>query len=154
MNLTVSLGCERVSHAQGVDHLAFSIRLSKGDRGTLILQEVYARLSYDGEKWIATPVYGTGRLNTGELRDGNWERSRRRPCLYLTPGEETTLGGLAQVAERRPCILEVVVAGKTPIYWRSGQWRSSKICLPIEPAAPEVAASKGEAPNPGVRADC
>jgi hypothetical protein len=131
MNLSVTLESERVRQAQGSDYLAFSVKLSKGDRGTLILQEVYARISYDGEEFSATPVYSTERLNTGKLRQGTWEQSLRRPYLYLTPGEEITLGGWAQISEGRPCILEVVVAGKTPIYWRSGQWRSAKVCLPI-----------------------
>jgi len=156
MNLTVTLESERVRQAQGLDHLAFSIKLSKGDRGTLILQEVYARIVYDREEFSATPVYSIERLNTGKLRQGTWEQSLRRPYLYLTPGEEMTLGGLAQVLEGRPCILEVVVAGKTPTYWRSGQWRSAKVCLPIIESAAEAKGlplSMGKTPNPGHAGD-
>lgn len=135
-NMSIELSLKRGHRSEQQDILAITIALVKGDRGTIKLLNAAARVICDGDR-KAIDLPGLQRLHTGELRKGVWQVSDRRPYLYFTPGEKTVFGTHATVPHGSPCIVEVVFAGKTPIYWRSGQWRASCVSLPLDNAEPD-----------------
>jgi hypothetical protein len=129
-NMSLELFLKRAHLSEHDDALAIAVVLIKGDRGTIKLEDVAARVICKGS---ASPVAlrGLERLHTGELRKGNWQVSGRRPSLHFTPGEKSVIGTHAIVPRGLPCVVEVVFAGKTLIYWRSGQWGASAVSLPL-----------------------
>jgi hypothetical protein len=141
-NLALEMESTRVAGDGALkDHASVTVTLRKGDRGTLIFDNIYLRVTDlpSAEKRVQRDpirLEWTTRFDTGHLWVGRWQEDKARPFLFLTPGDAMTFSHAFEVAHGVPCLVDVVVANKTFSYWRAGQWRASCVLLPISAGSP------------------
>ena len=143
--------CERVALSHGIDRLAISLHLAKGDRSALTIRSAqYLVSSLDG---LVSPLdrkelgrgkfRGIKRFQTGNLGI-EWNAiDSEHPNLNLTPGETTHLLAICDVPHDTDCEIEVAVQGTRPgkddkAQWQAGcmSWRIST--SPIKNDQPRV----------------
>lgn len=143
-NVSIKLRCVR-QHIPGAtdDHLKVTITLEKGDRGTVQIHDVQARVCTAIGK--LPPIFETDFDSLGVDRRSfkhksfgnteraviNWDRlSQTSPFLNLSPGEKTDFSFLAKVPSGIPCMIYCCVLGRRRGSPRIAQWRASSVSLP------------------------
>lgn len=138
VNLSIEAKAERVPAAEGRDHLAVAVTISKGSIGSLQLHDARVRVTYD-EGQQELELIGYNRLSS-ELKDSPLSRrritferpSKRQPLLFLTPEEKATFSTCTDVPRHKPSTIEAAILGILTGGRRFGQWRSSIVSLPRE----------------------
>lgn len=139
-NLSVTLTTARQHLTSERDHLAVSVELAKGDRGTVRLHDCQVRISWKGDPPIIKPLIGTDRRSKNTERFAeklkrnvvNWDkRSVTQPFLHLTAGESSQFATYAEVPANAICEVEVAILAMRRTGVRVGQWRASAISLPL-----------------------
>jgi len=140
LNLSLQLESRRVRHGLS-DLIAITLTLSKGDRGTVRLHDISVK---------ATDLFGVvyqpkGPSGPPEERFSHqkpsatnpsvriiWsQRSSRNPHLNLSPGETYQIEWVISTPSQIPIIIESAVLGRARLWRRTGQWRATKISLPL-----------------------
>ena len=133
LELTLVLRRVRITGAQR-DHLLLDVAASKGAHGTLALRHARARvLQQQAKSWEqigSKPLEGIERVRTDKLTEDIWEKNAGRPDLPLAPGDRMEYAAYFDVEHDAVCKVEVVIAGKTLVYLRSGQWRATCFSVP------------------------
>lgn len=149
-NLSLSIECDRKPRADKThDDLSVLAKVSKGDRGSIILHDAQARISHGNPPYVSfadtvrlsfEPA-ADSRFATEERKVIKWDEiSRESPLIRLTPGEEAEMSCHCIVLSQTTCKVEVVVLGFHSNAWafriptgKQGffaQWRGSRISLP------------------------
>jgi len=144
VNMSIKVECQRRRRGtSGIDDLQVTVILSKGNRGTLQLHDIQARITPDAGRAHIVPFEGFDRLKhlpesfeTMTRRVVQWElRNEGRPLLSLTPGEVTQFSHFCSIPSGIPVKVEVAVIGKRKGGLKTGQWRASLVSLPEETPA-------------------
>jgi hypothetical protein len=122
------------------DYLAIMITLTGGERGTIRLHDVQARLVPEGadEKRVE---FDLKRLNHTWNEDAGrgivrWNTiNPRERLLNLAPKESTQFADYRTIRADRPCRIEVVVLGMRRSGLQMGQWQASCFSPPRIAAA-------------------
>jgi hypothetical protein len=138
VNLSLSLDSDRWRISRtGLDQVCVKCKLSKGDRGSLVLHDARVRVSWkSGFKIVPLSEvdrrsYRTERLGKEERKVVNFDRgSEKSPLLSLTPGEATEFACCVEVPQDVVCLIELVVLGKTKASPWVSQWRASTVLEP------------------------
>ena len=117
-NVAISISCSRQCSNDNQDHLAVTVNLSKGDKGSINLHDGQVRVRY-GSNDKTEPLIGIDRrshtrrpLEKFTERKINWDkRSKELPFLRLTTGESTQFSCYFQVPHGEVCTIEVVILG-------------------------------------------
>ncbi len=132
INLSIDLEVSReTSPNRETDQLSVSAILSKGDTGTLVLDDAFVKVCAQDGTEVVTELQGLSRLDSKRLRRGEWVEATYSQ-LHLTPGESARFSCSATVAKNKVCHVEVVVLGHRLHHpWsRRSQWRASAVSLP------------------------
>lgn len=147
VNLSLSASCERkrTSNAN-LDNILLNVTLNKGDRSSLVLYDMKAKVSYARIEEILT-FSGINRLSFNEEKSSEvvkrtieFNRLSKFPFLRLSAGEQTSFALLIEnVPTDQICRVDVaVLAKKNSIVKRLrrlrygvGQWRTSIISFPL-----------------------
>jgi hypothetical protein len=138
LNVRLAIRCERAPKPESeMDFLAVTAIVSKGDRGSVLVQDAQAQVIAGGA-CQRIHFIGVERLSIERVQEDwlfrhvvRWGvRSRTASFLNLTPGEETQFSCLCEVPRKEPCTIEAVLLGHRPGSRRIGQWRASQISLP------------------------
>ena len=117
VNLTVELKTMRSTAYAGRDHLLTEIRLSKGDRASLLLKEVTVFVKAGEHPQRSEKLKSP--LIPGGLR-----------MIRLTPGEATVFSHSCEIPSHCVCLVEVYIAGRSNSPF-TGHWRASTHSAPI-----------------------
>lgn len=117
VNLTVELKTTRTQAYVGRDYLVTEIRLSKGDRASLLLKEVTVFVQAGDY-----PQRSEG-LTSPKIPSG-------RRMIRLTPGESTVFSHSCQIPSHCICLVEVHIAGRSDSPF-TGHWKASTCSAPI-----------------------
>ncbi len=137
-NLSIKISCKRQHLANTMnDILAVSATLIKGDRGTICINDMKARITYTGNESKIIPFIGYERLSytseriwSKQIRSINWNKeSKKAPRINLSPGEEMTFSSSCIIPSDSNCTIEVALIGNRLKSNRFGQWRSSIVSL-------------------------
>lgn len=137
-NLSVKMSSSRqCANSNEKDHLIVTVKLSKGERGSLNLHDAQVRVKWNGTV-EAKPLIGADRrslrtevVGKSERKVVNWEgRSVKQPFLRLTAGESCEFVTHFLVPCAQICEIELAVLGMKQSGFRVGQWRASTISLP------------------------
>jgi hypothetical protein len=154
-NLSVELSQRRRVAKEGKDCLVITVKLSKGDRGTIALHDVRLQIisANDESIWVkdGIPSKEGKRLSLDDNRRFRFSFSGEEPTrptldfsgydettpvLHLTPGEVAHFDALAEVPSAETVTIEVAILGQTLLMnflsknRGVGQWRASFISLP------------------------
>lgn len=136
IDMSISIATERIAKDESdIDHLGITVTLSKGDRSSVIIEETHIRIICEGTTIDRMELNGLNRLDASLLKNGEWVRDKKRPKLYLSPGEEASFSCVAKVAYGLPCIIEVAIPGRRLNISRLAQWRASSVSLPVKKGA-------------------
>lgn len=122
-NLTITPTLHRARSNGNNDSLLTTINLVKGDRESLLLQEV--KITITGEK---------GTIVSQNLNSPRVENSRR--LIRLSPSETAQFDHLCMVPTGETCEIEIAIKGTSgfiplgPVT-RGGFWKVHKISLPV-----------------------
>lgn len=136
-NLSLSTRCKRVSGPDPLfDTLIVTVALEKGDRNTILLHDLQARVAYGDESVVLAFHDVERRSMKSEQHPPRqaivWDlRSKKAPFLRLSPGEKTKFAVSCQVPKKCLCNVEVVVLAPRPFSRGVGQWRASEIVPPV-----------------------
>ena len=134
VDMTVSADAERhTSPDTSWDHLAASITLKKGDRGSFRFHDARLILTQGSTRQESKLTFDrfSFRKKDGLLNLNLDKISKRVPTLNLAAGETAKLGTLLVVRSDQPCLIEVVVMGTGFGSIVVGQWRTSVVSLPL-----------------------
>jgi hypothetical protein len=152
---SLRLSCVRTAakNQSGVDYLYVVAILKRGAGNSVELHDAKARVTYaNGQalpdlrklpesKQTPAPVESETKLIATD-RLSSWttpahvfqlkfhELSTRKPLLNLAPGDEMQFAALYEVAEEKPCVVEVTILAKPWGTSNRAQWRASDILLP------------------------
>jgi hypothetical protein len=162
LGISVDCERKRKPGSENKDYLGISVALKKGERAGLVLHDAQVRVTSCTSPQVLGPyplttIWRASRTDrvpdlevTTKLcpqKGPPPEILRARidwtcipgdaPCLNLPPGDESKLAAFVEVDRDIPYIVEVVVLGRVMFLWfageRFGQWRASKVSLPIVP---------------------
>jgi hypothetical protein len=160
-NLSVELTQRRqTSVNEGNDHIVVTMKISKGDRGTIEIDDIKLRFT--------SPLFDTI-VAVEDNRRLFWENSAGEPPRYaidfsqfndvapvlrLTPGESTQFEANTEVPSGETVRIELAILGQSlridyvpgirvlfPRQRGIGQWRASVVSLPIPPKAADCRSS-------------
>lgn len=139
INLELSIACERVPMDADREHLSITATLKKGDRGSLRLHDLQARVTTDADGAVVLPFIGFERLSyerpsrrtTHGRRLVQWSIDPDTPFIAIPPGDATQFACTTTVPRDAACTVEVVVLGvKQGDKLSKAQWRASVVSLP------------------------
>jgi hypothetical protein len=161
VDMGISIDCERKRKPGpgNKDYLGISVALKKGERAGLVLHDAQVRLTSCTSPQVLGPyqlttIWRTNRTGTRpdaeaakRLCPKEEPRQTLRvqidwtcipadvPRINLPPGDECQLAAFVEVNGDEPYMVEAVVLAQTiflgSITDRIGQWRASKVSLPI-----------------------
>src|SRR5262249_32622075 len=127
-NLSISIECDRSPIAQDVDALRVTIKLIKGDRGSVDLQDARGRVLFgSGADPLEFTFNDVVRLDFDSKNPkAVWDKPNvHRPQIRFAPGGTTEMSTYCLVPTAEVCRIEVVILGsvlnvfryqETPIY--------------------------------------
>jgi hypothetical protein len=157
VNLSVSLSLERKKrNGQERDLVVASVVLKKGNEGKLLLCDVKVRLRVvadtpasqnpvsvslgddvsqayseeSGPNYVIQQLTGIRRL-TRFKNEVYFFKHAEDNLLKLAPGDEMNLGCIFEVPSNGVCVVDIVVLGSKTFGHRRGQWRASRVSLPL-----------------------
>ena len=116
-NLSVQLGLTRIARYSGRDYLNVDIKLTKGDRSSLLLKRIQVSVKQGN-----APLPSTD-LESPIIPDGS-------RMIRLTPGESTHFSYICEVPSDSMCYVEVVIEGKSS-WLTTGHWKASAHCVKL-----------------------
>jgi hypothetical protein len=133
-DLSLKVSCERFATGQGMEILAASAILKKGDKGTIRIHDAKVRISDDaGNVFAVQRMTGIDRLSFETEKDRMkilFNSVSKTPWLSLPPGDETQFVGLCRVPSGQLCLVEFVILGRKLWGGKTAQWRASTVSLP------------------------
>lgn len=139
-DLSLSISSTRPHSIDDADLLTITAKLKKGGRGSILLHDVQARLTYDGQVQNQNPrfvgflrqSYKTERVGCTDRKIVNWDKlSESAPLLRLTASEETEFSCCAKVPKGAVCVVEVAVLGQVRPGSPVSQWKASHVSTPM-----------------------
>jgi hypothetical protein len=134
-NMSISVECDRSPIGQNREVLRVTVKLVKGDRGSVDLRDAKGRvLSADNSELLSFELGDIVRLNFDSDKPiVLWEPNNERGQIRLAPGGTMEMAAHCRVAAGEVYKIEVVVLGsvlnvfqpwKTPKYWvLPSRWR-------------------------------
>lgn len=131
-DMSVKASCERKHGPDGLDYLAVSVTVKKGERGGVIIHDAQARVtpSVPDEpqeligirKLVPDTAGATARITWKQEPEG----------LNMPPGDEMQFASMFKVPCRQPCRVEVVILARKFLQFKGalGQWHACCISLP------------------------
>jgi hypothetical protein len=116
-NLSLQLSLARISKYSGRDRLITNIKLSKGDRASLLLKRVHVVVKVDGS------VVSDEVLTSPQVPD-------KTRMIRLTPGESTQFSHICEIGTDDVCNVEISVDGKSS-WFTTGHWKASAHSVPL-----------------------
>jgi hypothetical protein len=110
-NLSLQLGLTRIPKDSGRDRLITDIKLSKGDRASLLLTRVHVVVK------VAESVVSEEALMSPQVPD-------KTRMIRLTPGESTQFSHICEVGSDAVCYVEISVDGRSS-WFTTGHWKAS-----------------------------
>jgi hypothetical protein len=144
VNLSLRVSTERSAKiGSDDDQLAVSMELAKGERGSILLNEIQVRVKHP-EVQPPIRVHGTFRamreMDQYQKEIINFDKPDVDFQWYRIPPGETAVFTclIPSIPRNHPCIVEVIVIAereyiitkRTTKKWGRSQWRSSAISLP------------------------
>jgi hypothetical protein len=134
-NMSIELSLSRRRADDNYDYLAVVVTLTKGDRGTVRIQDAKARITEGATPLPPIPLVGVNRLtHVQQELPKDWSMaSSKNPFLNLSPGEKAQFVTYGRISRAEVCVVEVAILGK--LLWnfsRFGQWRASAVSLPLK----------------------
>jgi len=132
LNLSLELKANRKERNE-LDLVVITLKLSKGDRGSVELHSVELRCATEDREpeLVRIPLIHPLKLKLdGDLQEDEtrvkWGQiDDDRPPIHLPPGESTEYSHVFRVPHGALCSVEALVIGKRPLSTRRGQWRAS-----------------------------
>jgi hypothetical protein len=141
INLSLDVTSERQqSSTPGLDYLAVSIDIVKGDRGTFHIHDAQVVI-IQGKKIeerkldfhrVVSERIGLRRRG---IRSG---QKTQKSNLNFSPGETAHSRTWFTVNSHEPCMIEAAIVGTPLGSWVISQWRASAVSLPLKPLIGEI----------------